>query len=245
MSFRSPPTFLAKKQIRTDDCDRHHYFLSFYGEEALLARLCPEAVSTRVLRYTDGARILLALDSYERILGALLWPSARYETVAGDSWWRYGYPSMDSYSRQPSNMLLGPCPTCGTCTSFYGGGWECHNWNCRHNSGHFCCSNGPAPSWWNTDVQMRRRTDTRTWEASAPGYLSGTGATPQEAVGAMQSLDGYVFPTWADALGAAPTQQADGSWRVALADLEGVGATREEAVASFDKTVAAEVARVV
>lgn len=55
---------------------------------------------------------------------------------------------------QVVRRLLGPCPTCGSVTSSYGGGYSCHNDYCPHSCNNFACNAGPRPDWWNTDIRV-------------------------------------------------------------------------------------------
>jgi hypothetical protein len=84
------------------------------------------------------------------------------------------------------HVYLGPCPTCGSRTFDYGGGWACLAPHCRHNVNQIVCSNPPAPDWWDT-INVSRDGD--MWSASnAATFVNlaespcGFGRTPQEAV---------------------------------------------------------------
>ena len=82
--------------------------------------------------------------------------------------------------------LLGPCPTCGSVTSTYGGGYSCHNDYCLHSAYNFVCNAGPKPEWWDTDIRVFL--DGSSWCAVGAGFENlqespaGFGDSPATAV---------------------------------------------------------------
>lgn len=101
--------------------------------------------------------------------------------------WSHGTPiRFDSWNHAPSHWMRGPCPNCGSPTSTYGGGWTCHDDYCPHSANQFACSAGPAPDWWETQVNVFRDGD--AWCATLDGFVNlqesvaGFGKTPRDAV---------------------------------------------------------------
>lgn len=88
--------------------------------------------------------------------------------------------------------LLGPCPSCGSVTSTYGGSYSCHKDHCQHNAEVFACNAGPKPHWWNSDIQVYMDGD--AWCAVGDGFINlqespaGFGKTPSEAVDALNAI---------------------------------------------------------
>ena len=112
-------------------------------------------------------------------------PRKSYDT--GKCQWSYGTPiRFDSWDRSPSHWMRGPCPNCGSPTSTYGGGWACHDDYCPSSANQFACSAGPAPDWWETQVNVFRDGD--AWCATLDGFVNlqesvaGFGETPHDAV---------------------------------------------------------------
>jgi hypothetical protein len=105
-----------------------------------------------------------------------------YDT--GKAKWSYRDPIYSSGNVVRS--LLGPCPTCGSITSEYGGGYSCHNEYCVHSAYNFTCDAGPKPDWWGTDILVYLDGD--AWCAVGDGFQNiqespvGFGSTPNEAV---------------------------------------------------------------
>jgi ribosomal protein L37E len=104
--------------------------------------------------------------------------------------WEHGAP-FDYYMGKPRKELLGPCPRCGSRTSSYGGGMDCHKPYCANNSDVFAHRADPFPEWWNTDVQVY--VDGDMWCAVGDGFTNiqespcGFGRTPNEAVKELRS----------------------------------------------------------
>jgi hypothetical protein len=102
----------------------------------------------------------------------------------GRTHWEFGTP-IYSYG-QVVRTILGPCPSCGSVTSTYGGGYSCHNDYCQHSASVFACNAGPKPDWWNTEIRVFR--DGNAWCAVGAGFTNiqesdaGFGDTPQAAV---------------------------------------------------------------
>lgn len=84
------------------------------------------------------------------------------------------------------DILLGPCPLCGTPTFDYGGGWRCRDWYCSKSANNPATSVGSRPKWWNTDINIQL--DGNMWCAFRDGFVNlqesnaGFGSSPQEAV---------------------------------------------------------------
>lgn len=93
---------------------------------------------------------------------------------------------------QVVRRLLGPCPTCGSVTSTYGGGYSCHNGYCAHSADNFVCNAGPKPDWWNTGVRVYL--DGSKWCATDAGFENlqespaGFGDSPDDAVSDLRRL---------------------------------------------------------
>lgn len=81
---------------------------------------------------------------------------------------------------------LGPCPHCGTPCFDYGGGWRCENYNCFNSANNPSPNVGPAPSWWNGDINVIK--DGNAWMAHGSDFINiqeshvGFGDYPSEAV---------------------------------------------------------------
>lgn len=112
-------------------------------------------------------------------------PNKRYST--GLCEWEFGTAiRWDSWNHAASHWMRGPCPNCGSPTSTYGGGWSCHNDYCPTSADNFACSSGPAPKWWETQINVFRDGD--AWCATEDGFVNlqesraGFGKTPDEAV---------------------------------------------------------------
>lgn len=109
-----------------------------------------------------------------------------YDT--GKCKWEYGRPVYQE--GRVVRRLLGPCPTCGSVTSTYGGGYSCHNDYCPHSANIFACNAGPMPDWWNTDVRVYL--DGNAWCAVGADFENlqespaGFGGSPAEAVDALR-----------------------------------------------------------
>ena len=108
--------------------------------------------------------------------------STHYNT--GKYQWTHGAPVYED--AKVVRRLLGPCPSCGSVTSTYGGMYSCHNDYCGNSAGNFACQPAPTPDWWNTDVQVFLDGD--AWCAVGAGFVNlqespaGFGATPKAAV---------------------------------------------------------------
>lgn len=107
-----------------------------------------------------------------------------YDT--GKEKWRYEQ-ACDYRNGIPNRRLLGPCPRCGSATSTYGGGFNCHNEYCINSAMVFACQTADIePTWWNTDINVNLDGD--MWCAFRDGFtnlqesLAGFGKTPNEAV---------------------------------------------------------------
>ena len=111
-----------------------------------------------------------------------------YDT--GKNRWQHGRPIYQD--GQVVRRLLGPCPTCGSVTSTYGGSYSCHNDYCPNSADNFACNPGPIPDWWNTDVQVYR--DGTAWCAVGAGFMNlqeskaGFGDTPRAAVADLKGV---------------------------------------------------------
>lgn len=108
----------------------------------------------------------------------------------GKTHWEYGTPVyQDGYVVR---RLLGPCPTCGSVTSTYGGSYSCHNDFCQHSSDNFVCNSGPMPDWWNTNIRVFM--DGNEWCAVGECFENlqeshaGFGKTPQAAIDELNAL---------------------------------------------------------
>ena len=102
----------------------------------------------------------------------------------GESTWVHGQKR--NCSRDDWHILLGPCPICGTRTFDYGGGWRCMGDYCFNSVGNTAPSVGDTPTWWNTNVCVRKDGD--SWQAHYDDFINsmespeGWGSTPMEAV---------------------------------------------------------------
>jgi len=91
------------------------------------------------------------------------------------------------------HYYLGPCPDCGHRTYDYGGGWACTRDHCGRDPGG-AFSGCPAPSWWNTGIQVV--IDEGTWCARGPDFVDpqtspvGYGSMPYLAVREYQKAAG-------------------------------------------------------
>ncbi len=99
--------------------------------------------------------------------------------------WRHNDPVYQS--GRVVRRLLGPCPRCGSVTSEYGGGFNCHKDYCGNSAGSFTCRTiDEWPKWWNTGVNVIK--DGNAWCATGDGFINlqesdaGFGDTPNEAV---------------------------------------------------------------
>lgn len=109
--------------------------------------------------------------------------NTRYET--GKHSWTYNDP-IYQYGKVIRRML-GPCPRCGTATSTYGGGFNCHKDYCPNSADTFTCRTiDKWPKWWNTDIKVFL--DGTAWCANNDDFVNlqesdaGFGDTPDEAV---------------------------------------------------------------
>lgn len=108
--------------------------------------------------------------------------STHYNT--GKRQWTYGAPVYED--AMVVRRLLGPCSSCGSVTSTYGGMYSCHNDYCGNSADNFTCQPEPIPDWWNTDIQVYLDGD--AWCAVGKGFVNlqespaGFGATPKAAV---------------------------------------------------------------
>lgn len=82
--------------------------------------------------------------------------------------------------------MRGPCPSCGSPTSNYGGGFSCHYDYCQCSANIFACNAGPAPVWWETEIDVFK--DGNQWCATMADFINlqespaGFGRSPNEAV---------------------------------------------------------------
>lgn len=120
--------------------------------------------------------------------------SGRVYTTGIDSW-RHGERS----SPVDWHTLLGPCPICGHRTFDYGGGWRCVDRYCANSANNPAPTVGPAPTWWDTDVNVFR--DGSDWCAVRDGFVNlmesdaGFGATPGAAVEALTKAESSAVTT--------------------------------------------------
>lgn len=105
--------------------------------------------------------------------------------VTGKETWRHGQPC-DYENGIAYHKLLGPCPQCGNPTFDYGGGWRCKDPYCRCSYTNPIPNMGPAPDWWDTDINVIL--DGQSWCARRDNFVDlmespvGFGRTPKEAV---------------------------------------------------------------
>ena len=109
----------------------------------------------------------------------------------GTTQWKHGQVFdwiWNGYQRVNNRWNLGPCPRCGSPTSNYGGGFNCHGTGCPNSAEVFACSTAdPEPAWWNTGINVIK--DGNMWCAyKIEGFTNiqecpaGFGETPNEAV---------------------------------------------------------------
>lgn len=72
----------------------------------------------------------------------------------GKNTWTYGQGIEPNRYGGYNRELLGPCPRCGSVTSSYGGGMNCHGEYCPNSASIFAHRADPFPDWWNTDIQV-------------------------------------------------------------------------------------------
>lgn len=100
--------------------------------------------------------------------------------------WQYGRGTGEFTRSGWSHKLLGPCPFCGTPTFNYGGGWRCNKDYCFGSVNNPIGSIGPAPDWWDTDINIGR--DGNQFTAYRDGFLNlmeskcGFGDEPRKAI---------------------------------------------------------------
>jgi len=110
----------------------------------------------------------------------------------GKSAWEHGQGT-DYENGIAHHKLLGPCPTCGTSTFDYGGGWRCYDEYCSKSYNNPAPNVGKKPTWWDTDINVYL--DGKAWCATRDGFINlmkfpaGFGNTPQEAVNELLKVD--------------------------------------------------------
>lgn len=108
-----------------------------------------------------------------------------YDTKSGHATWSFG-KAIRWDAIGASHWMRGPCPNCGSPTSNYGGGWSCHSDYCPSSANIFACSAGPAPIWWETEIDVFKDGD--QWCATMADFINlqespaGFGDTPAKAV---------------------------------------------------------------
>lgn len=104
----------------------------------------------------------------------------------GKASWTYGQGISPNRNGGYDRELLGPCPRCGSVTSSYGGGMNCHNDYCQNSANVFAHRADSFPDWWNTDIQVF--IDGDMWCAVNDDFVNiqesdcGFGKTPNLAV---------------------------------------------------------------
>lgn len=99
----------------------------------------------------------------------------------GQDTWQHGEQMINDWHK-----YLGPCPSCGSRTFNYGGGWRCVKMYCFNNASNPIGNLGPAPNWWNKGIQVIKDGD--AWCAHDSDFInlhdsnSGWGENPNQAI---------------------------------------------------------------
>jgi len=109
----------------------------------------------------------------------------------GTSTWTYGDPCHYENGK-PMNILLGPCPECGTPCFDYGGGWRCNSLSCSKSVNNPSCDLGNLPTWWTEPINVYL--DGNSWCATYDDFEdlqispAGFGDSPKEAIENLKEL---------------------------------------------------------